>query len=1144
MPTIITVKRLLLIVLLGYLVPIRAELPEKVMQRKEAAVQKARDGQSAEALKILAAISLRHPQDEGVIHDQIIILSESGKNREALELFEKLKPSKIPAHLARAVVNACRELKRTELALKLVAAQLEQHPEEIEWQIRRAQLLLDKADYKIASQLLQDFNQKDRQHPDWLNLRILAALGEEDWSAVVDYNQQRIEAQQQPDLELIKIQIDALLHLKDHEKALPLLTAARQRFPSDTGLMQDRLVLLSLQGENAEALALINKINPQTAPDWVIQAAVEVARQQQKPDLALQLIDTRLTNKPKSAEWQIRRVQLLLDKGEGQQAAKELDQLDKTAQQHPDWLNLRIQAARDSQDWTGVVRYNQQNIDRQPEASLQTLKLQADAWLHLENYPKALAIIESLGKQFPQDVGLTQDRAVLLARTGRNREALLIIKTIDAKEAPDYVIRTAITTCRELKETELALKLVAAKISQQPRNAEWKIRRAQLLVDLGKAGQAAKELEKIRETRHQYPDWYDVRIYAAQVTEDWMSVLRYSQEKLEKLNQPDLSVLGLKVDALIHLGAAHAAEHILDKYPELRNNKRKLDVTDRLTAVDLHWSGYAALTMEERIQRAEAVIDRLAKYSAPTTLPRKLASLKVIALHNANRWQEATELYEDLEEHDKLPSYVTIAIAGSYLALKQPDLAHELYQQMWEAGFKDEEVSSGLFYSLVEEENFTDAYELIDGLAREEPVWRSYVGTPSPVENGRELDLVMMGINARYFADQLSKSWNWIDQLEQAAPSNNWIREMHANIALARNWRHQALAEFKTAAAINPESTAALTGIASSQLQMGAFKEAEANLLDLETKYPQTPTVKQLRKDWDVYQMAELWSDFQYNHSNGPELNGAGILATSELYGSPFAYNWRPVLQGRYAWGEILEGETYLAYIGVGAEYRSPNWELLASGGYVQSLLKDTASGNLRATWFPQDQWTLSGEYSTFDLDMPLRALWYGITADRIGASLSYRWHESRLFRVSLARSNFTDDNERWMADASLRQRLIDIPHLDVDAILSVYGSQNSSRNAPYFNPEQDLASALGLDTEHILWRSYDRTWVQHITCQLGWYDQKNYASDWTGRIGYEQRLTLYPDWELVAGINAGRRVYDGHPEPFFGFNFLIHARF
>ena len=168
-------------------------------------------------------------------------------------------------------------------------------------------------------------------------------------------------------------------------------------------------------------------------------------------------------------------------------------------------------------------------------------------------------------------------------------------------------------------------------------------------------------------------------------------------------------------------------------------------------------------------------------------------------------------------------------------------MARELYQAALDGGSNEETTVDGLFYALIEEENFDEAYDLVGRLKSKEPPWRHYSGTPSPIENGRRLDLDMMGVNARYYGNQLNKAWLGIDRLNRAAPGNRWVLETHARIALARSWRHRALEEFKLAATLNSDSTAALAGEAESRLQLSEYKKAESRLGEGDTSEPESP---------------------------------------------------------------------------------------------------------------------------------------------------------------------------------------------------------------------------------------------------------------------------------------------------------------
>lgn len=157
---------------------------------------------------------------------------------------------------------------------------------------------------------------------------------------------------------------------------------------------------------------------------------------------------------------------------------------------------------------------------------------------------------------------------------------------------------------------------------------------------------------------------------------------------------------------------------------------------------------------------------------------------------------------------------------------------------------------------------------------------------------------------------------------------------------------------------------------------------------------------------------------------------------------------------------------------------------------------------------------------------------------------MNYRWSEQRDLFLGVQGSSFTDNNDRIAGTAVLRQRLVDVPHLDLDGRIEAYGSANSLRNAPYYNPEQDFSLKGSLHLDHVYFRQYDNSLTQMIDAGYGFYDQKGYGSHWIGHIRYEQRYKLDPRVEMLAGIEFGQNVYDGHAEPYRLVRFMINGKF
>jgi biofilm PGA synthesis protein PgaA len=165
-----------------------------------------------------------------------------------------------------------------------------------------------------------------------------------------------------------------------------------------------------------------------------------------------------------------------------------------------------------------------------------------------------------------------------------------------------------------------------------------------------------------------------------------------------------------------------------------------------------------------------------------------------------------------------------------------------------------------------------------------------------------------------------------------------------------------------------------------------------------------------------------------------------------------------------------------------------------------------------------------------FSKDTPLRALLYGITANSGEISIGYDWSESTAMNLTVRMLDFSDGNQREEAYLSFAQRLIDVPHFDLTLRPSIGASTNSLSTAKYFNPEQDFSAMVAFDAEHVIWRSYERSFEQRLIPSIGNYWQENFGNDWVGSITYEQVLKHDRYGELRYGVEVGRNSYDGDP--------------
>ncbi len=229
-----------------------------------------------------------------------------------------------------------------------------------------------------------------------------------------------------------------------------------------------------------------------------------------------------------------------------------------------------------------------------------------------------------------------------------------------------------------------------------------------------------------------------------------------------------------------------------------------------------------------------------------------------------------------------------------------------------------------------------------------------------------------------------------------------------------------------------------------------------------------------------------------------------------------------------------IEGRVVRQRAGAGAEWRSPdvtveaiawaNWDAIDKGG-----------ATVAATWAPTDHWTFGADGEIYSADTPLRAQWYGITANALGGSAGYAWHESRSMFARRARPGFLGRQPaahralrirraRRRPAASGRHAAAGALRIDQHAHWTRRTSTRSS----------DRSAALSVDIEHVIWRFYDQSFGQRLVLTGGAYWQENYGTGAIGAARYEQVWRNDPWTEVRYGVEVNRRLYDGVGENAF----------
>jgi biofilm PGA synthesis protein PgaA len=516
-----------------------------------------------------------------------------------------------------------------------------------------------------------------------------------------------------------------------------------------------------------------------------------------------------------------------------------------------------------------------------------------------------------------------------------------------------------------------------------------------------------------------------------------------------------------------------------------------------------------------------------------TGLEIRLLRDLAVALRDRRRWAEVLQTTQELRSLDpKLPAYVRQAEADALLALRRAHEARIAYADVLIEDPKNREALLGRLYAELEDEDLNAALATADQqLAGLEAARR--FGSAATVEaNPDWLDAQIVAGQVRGYVDLPTQAWERLKPLAQGAPALPYLRAALGSVAAQRGWPRLGAEEIAIANSLAPDDMGLQLGQVESDIRRRQWSRAQDELDALKALDPDEPGIARAQRDLDNYRAPELRLETSVNNENGGGVNapGAGSDTSMKFYTPPLAERWRIGAAYTESHATLPEGDATRERVGLGLEGRWPNVTIEAFDWDNRNVMQ--VNGNsLQARWEPDDHWTLQAGSEHVASETPLRAMVYGITANQVSLGGTYRWDERRAADVSVRSLAFSDGNQRQESSASLTQQMLTRPGLTINLGGSVYASQNSLANAPYFNPSSDGAVNLTAELSHRLWRNYEHSLEQRVVLGFGTYNQSGFGSFPTSSARYEQEYQESPFWGLRYGLEWARRAYDGVPE-------------
>jgi biofilm PGA synthesis protein PgaA len=516
--------------------------------------------------------------------------------------------------------------------------------------------------------------------------------------------------------------------------------------------------------------------------------------------------------------------------------------------------------------------------------------------------------------------------------------------------------------------------------------------------------------------------------------------------------------------------------------------------------------------------------------------------------------------YKDLMQQDVvIPSYALIAAADAYLYLRQPELARDLYLRSLQDDPRNPDTRLALFYAYLDLDDFNSAFRQVDTAATDQAIWIYLKGLNDPIENPERAAADLVAGNARLYADELAEAQQRVAAMADAAPNNAQYISALANIYSARGWPRLAAEEYEISRALKPKDATTEVGQALNNLDLGNYRDVEAEATDLKDRFPENLEVQRLDRLWQVHNMAEFRLDVEPNLSSASNVQGGnGLSIEAQLYSPPIDYNWR-IFSDEYVAHEQLpqgEGAVTVRQSAVGAEYSGRDLLLSlagtisAYGPKIDTTLESgveqgRGGGRAQATWSVNDFWEIGGDAELFARDTPLRALGNGVTANAVSTDVVYRESELREFRLDSEVMNFSDGNLRTSLSGKYTQRLMTRPHFSIDGIVNLAESSNSANNnRPYYNPGQDALAIAGVSINQEIYRRYEFIYDHHLVVTPGVYWEQKFGEGGALNVLYEHRVRVNDVFEAGLGINFSRQPYDGNYENTIALLLNVRERF
>jgi len=597
-------------------------------------------------------------------------------------------------------------------------------------------------------------------------------------------------------------------------------------------------------------------------------------------------------------------------------------------------------------------------------------------------------------------------------------------------------------------------------------------------------------------------------------------------EDINKLAPTNPEVQMQIIQVLLDMGAPSLALDLINQRGWNASKIQKLRAMHNTGAVDLRWSDADSDLAPDRFTSVDMGIEQLTQSLEYAKLIQasddQIQSIQydlIVAYTKRKYWTKAIELYDQLLKRGlTIPSYALMDVATSYSAIHQYAKAEAILKEVLLEDPKNMDAQLVLYYSLVDQDQFTQAKIILDSLAIQLKTYPTYL----PKINFDYTRALIELANFEAYQEKYQQANQQLKILLDEIPSNADLLKAAGSVSQSEGM-HQAAADYyQIAANQDPQDIEARVGYAIARMSQGDIQTLKQTVGELYPGYSDMTSVKNASERLAHDQEGYVTGDFALGNGDFGTQKNNNRTSDLRVYSPTIDDNYR--VYARYR--DLNSGPAIPVTqqgVGGGIQYTGINREAeveVGSEGYARAEGTQTLS----------DHWAVSASYERNAFYLLPGSL-YATYAGNV-AGMNLKWKNGDTTEAAVGyRYWWLPSNIKQEIYGSASQRLWTEYNYKVDLAGWIGNQQNTNANVSYFSPINQTEYSGTLNLRILQWRDIETKkfdFWHRLFASYGVVTQSGFTTLPMNNYGYGQDFNIGDRRTLSWGVGRTSFPFDG----------------